>query len=107
MKTVTNNPDRMCFFFRLCTEVCVELYQSTKSHCIDAYSKLVNNIIQINQDSIKISCQVLSITVLVIAEHHEKLGTQFNQKPFLKLLGSLFIELNNVNDRESFIGIYG
>ncbi|ORE18565.1 Not1-domain-containing protein [Rhizopus microsporus] len=107
MKTVTNNPDRMCFFFRLCTEVCVELYQSTKSHCIDAYSKLVSNIIRINQDSIKISCQVLSITVLVIAEHHEKLGTQFNQKPFLKLLGSLFIELNNVNDRESFIGIYG
>ncbi|KAG1499559.1 hypothetical protein G6F53_011492 [Rhizopus delemar] len=108
LDTVTADSDRLCFFFRLCTEVCVELYQPSKSQYVDAYSKLVGTIIYKSHGSIKMTSQVLSIVVLVIAQKQEKLGTQFNQKPFLKLLSSLFIELNNVNDdKESFVSVYG
>ncbi len=86
----------------------MELYQPSKSQYVDAYSKLVGTIIYKSHGSIKMTSQVLSIVVLVIAQKQEKLGTQFNQKPFLKLLSSLFIELNNVNDdKESFVSVYG
>lgn len=54
---------------------------------------------------------VLSVVVLVLAHQHETLITQFNQKPFLKLFTSLFIELNRATsvDRDlniSFVTIY-
>lgn len=65
-------------------------------------------IIHLSDGSIQMTSQVLSVIVLVMAQQQEKLGSQFNQKPFLKLMSSLFIELNNVNDdKESFISIYG
>ncbi|EIE78480.1 hypothetical protein RO3G_03184 [Rhizopus delemar RA 99-880] len=103
LDTVTADSDRLCFFFRLCTEVCVELYQPSKSQYVDAYSKLVGTIIYKSHGSIKMTSQVLSIVVLVIAQKQEKLGTQFNQKPFLKLLSSLFIELNNLFSHRLFL----
>ena len=54
---------------------------------------------------------VLSVVVLVLAHQHENLGPQFNQKPFLKLLSALFIELNQVTSKDkelsySFITVY-
>ncbi|CAO3682706.1 unnamed protein product [Rhizopus stolonifer] len=108
LETITKDSDRLCFFFRLCTEVCVELYQPSKTQCVDACSKLVGMIIHLSDGSIQMTSQVLSVVVLVMAQQQEKLGSQFNQKPFLKLMSSLFIELNNVNgDKESFISIYG
>lgn len=60
---------------------------------------------------ITMATHVLSVAVLVLAHQHETLNTQFNQKPFLKLLSSLFIELNqstssDKNTNISFITVY-
>lgn len=60
---------------------------------------------------ITMTTHVLSIVVLVLAHQHETLNTQFNQKPFLKLLSSLFIELNqstsdDKDTNSSFITVY-
>lgn len=60
---------------------------------------------------IKMISHVLSVIVLVIAHQHENQNVHFNQKPFLKLLSSLFIELNNATSRDKhahagFITVY-
>lgn len=54
---------------------------------------------------------ILSVVVLVLAHQHETLGVHFNQKPFLKLLSSLFIEMNQSTSEDkdtncSFITVY-
>ncbi|KAI8642573.1 CCR4-Not complex component, Not1-domain-containing protein [Parasitella parasitica] len=114
LSQVTSNTDRLCFFFRLSTETCVELYQSSRLQPIDAYTKLVGFMIQLqgnNKTKVKMISQVLSVIVLVIAHQHENHNVQFNQKPFLKLLCSLFTELNNATNRDKhtndgFITVY-
>lgn len=114
LQTLTSDTERQCFFFRLCTETCVDLYQPSRTHSIDAYSKLIGYLIRIGEDyksKITMISHVLSVVVLVLAHQHETLGTQFNQKPFLKLLSSLFIEMNQSTSQDketncSFITIY-
>ncbi|KAI9280484.1 CCR4-Not complex component, Not1-domain-containing protein [Sporodiniella umbellata] len=108
LDTVTTDSDRQCFFFRFCTEICVELYRPNRTHYVDAYSKLVGTMVEQTEGSIQMTSQILSVMVLVMAQHQDRLGPEFNQKPFLKLMSSLFIELNNVNeDKEGFISVYG
>jgi CCR4-NOT transcription complex subunit 1 len=49
--------------------------QSGKTHNLEVFGK------------------ALSVIVLVLAHHHERLGSDFNQKPFLRLLTSLYAEI--------------
>lgn len=108
--------DRLCFFFRLCTESCIELYQqsSLRTQAIEAYTKLIGFMIRLQTNvtvKVTMASQVLSVVVLVLAHHHENQNVHFNQKPFLKLFSSLFIELNNATNRDkkghlSFITVY-
>ncbi|KAI7871980.1 CCR4-Not complex component, Not1-domain-containing protein [Mucor mucedo] len=114
LQTTTCDTERLCFFFRLCTEICIDLYQPSRPQSIDAYTKLVGYMIRIQDNytsKITMATHVLSVAVLVLAHQHETLNTQFNQKPFLKLLSSLFIELNqstsnDKNTNTSFITVY-
>jgi CCR4-NOT transcription complex subunit 1 len=109
--------ERLCFFFRLCTETCIELYQPSSrrpQQSMDAYTKLVGYMVRIQDNytsKITMVSHVLSIAVLVLAHQHESLNTQFNQKPFLKLFTSLFIELYQATSQDketitSYITIY-
>ncbi|KAG1121280.1 hypothetical protein G6F42_012580 [Rhizopus arrhizus] len=98
----------------LSTETCIELYQPSRPQSIDAYTKLTGYMVRLqenNMSKIKMISHVLSVTVLVIAHQHENQNVHFNQKPFLKLLSSLFIELNNATSRDKhahagFITVY-
>lgn len=111
---VSSSTDRLCFFFRLSTETCIELYQPSRPQSIDAYTKLIGYMVRLqesNMAKIKMISHVLSVIVLVIAHQHENQNIHFNQKPFLKLLSSLFIELNNATNRDKhahagFITVY-
>jgi CCR4-NOT transcription complex subunit 1 len=108
--------DRICFFFRLCTEACIELYQQPplRTQAIEAYTKLIGCMLHLQNNStvkVTMASQVLSVVVLVLAHHHENQNLHFNQKPFLKLLSSLFIELNNATNKDkkahrNFITVY-
>ncbi|KAI9477922.1 MAG: CCR4-Not complex component, Not1-domain-containing protein [Benjaminiella poitrasii] len=113
LSTVTIETNRLCAFYRLCTETCVDLYHPTRTQSIEAYTKLVSFMIQ--QDDrhlkLKMTSHILATLVLVLAHHHERQADQFNQKPFLKLFSSLYIELNQATYRdrhahESFIALY-
>ncbi|KAI9261911.1 CCR4-Not complex component, Not1-domain-containing protein [Helicostylum pulchrum] len=114
LSTITCDTERLCFFFRLCTETCIELYQPSRPQSIDAYTKLVGYMVRLQENytsKITMTTHVLSVVVLVLAHQHETLSTQFNQKPFLKLLSSLFIELNQSTSQDketntSFITVY-
>ncbi|KAK4519925.1 uncharacterized protein ATC70_010169 [Mucor velutinosus] len=84
---------------------------------IDAFSKLVISLLKLQQqqqqppstpigtpataateaqDASRVSLfdKVLSIIVLVAAQHHEQRRQQFNQRPFLRLFTSLFSDLH-------------
>lgn len=112
----TLETDRLCFFFRLCTESCIELYQqpSLRTQAIESYTKLIGFMVRSQSNTtakVTMASQVLSVVVLVLAHHHESQNVHFNQKPFLKLFSSLFIELNNATNRDrkahrSFITVY-
>ncbi|KAI8088056.1 CCR4-Not complex component, Not1-domain-containing protein [Gilbertella persicaria] len=103
LKTITYDTDKQCFFFRLCTEACVELYRPARSQSMDAYSKLIGLMVQAQEGysaKLKMISQVFSVVVLVLAHHYEYQHVQFNQKPFLKLLCSLFVELNHTTSKD-------
>lgn len=114
LSQVSSSTDRLCFFFRLSTETCIELYQPSRPQSIDAYTKLTGYMVRLqenNMSKIKMISHVLSVIVLVIAHQHENQNVHFNQKPFLKLLSSLFIELNNATSRDKhahagFVTVY-
>ncbi|KAI7863369.1 CCR4-Not complex component, Not1-domain-containing protein [Spinellus fusiger] len=109
----TEGEDNRCFFFRLCTDTCVHHFLSLKTQSasyrrralqlIDAYARLVAYMVQQetapeNSDKAKVTLvsQALSVLVLVLAQHHEIKTTQFNQKPFLRILASLLAELGKL-----------
>ncbi|KAK4521394.1 chaperone ATPase hsp78 [Mucor velutinosus] len=114
LSQVSSSTDRLCFFFRLSTETCIELYPPARPQAIDAYTKLIGYMVRLQENNmarIKMISHVLSVIVLVIAHQHENQSIHFNQKPFLKLLSSLFIELNNATNRDKhahagFITVY-
>ncbi|KAI8367053.1 CCR4-Not complex component, Not1-domain-containing protein [Blakeslea trispora] len=100
LKTITcQTVDQLCFFLRLCTEACVGLYRPSRTQLVDAYAKLVGYMVSSQQsstDQLKIISYAFSVVVLVLSSQYEHQQTQFNQKPFLKLLSSLFVELYHV-----------
>ncbi|KAI8371784.1 CCR4-Not complex component, Not1-domain-containing protein [Radiomyces spectabilis] len=113
--TTLETGEQRRFFLRLCIETCVNQYVSAKrvrvSHqrrvisLIDAFAKLVFYLTKLDQSS-EASAETnqvkqqwlndtLSIVILVLAQHHEERGANFNQRPFLRLLSSLFTEFSN------------
>ncbi|KAI8357332.1 CCR4-Not complex component, Not1-domain-containing protein [Choanephora cucurbitarum] len=101
LKTITcQTVDQLCFFLRICTEACVSLYRPGRTQLVDAYAKLVGCMVSAQQNTteqLKIASYALSVAVLVLSNQYEHQQTQFNQKPFLKLLSSLFVELHQVS----------
>ncbi|KAI7857086.1 CCR4-Not complex component, Not1-domain-containing protein [Circinella umbellata] len=120
---LTKDKNGQSFFFRLCTETCLEHFLSFKSlsaafqnrtmQLIDAYAKLVAYMIHVSSSSsssvnnkeeekeeeasekIAIAARSFSVVILVLAQHHETRGMHFNQKAFLRILSSLYAELMN------------
>ncbi|KAI8341463.1 CCR4-Not complex component, Not1-domain-containing protein [Chlamydoabsidia padenii] len=83
---------------------------------IDAFSKLVVGLIQYQHQqqqpitdaaksptssSMKLTqfTKVLSVIVLVLAQHHEQRRQQFDQRPFLRLLTSLLTDLHTIEQQ--------
>ncbi|KAL0088093.1 Not1 transcription factor [Phycomyces blakesleeanus] len=107
----TQDEEGRCFFFRLCTETCVNqslmFSPNNTSHqrrvgvTIDSFSKLVRYTIMVepskdDKAKIKHLSDTLSIVILVLANHHQTRGTNFYQKPFLRLLSSMFSEISKI-----------
>jgi len=111
--------DVSSLFYRVCIETSIEhaiKYKQLPGQSaslayqpIDAFSKLVISLLKLQQPSTPIGTpatetqdagrvallnKVLSIIVLVAAQHHEQRRQQFNQRPFLRLFTSLFSDLH-------------
>ncbi|KAI9030682.1 CCR4-Not complex component, Not1-domain-containing protein [Phycomyces nitens] len=111
----TKDQNGRCFFFRLCTETCVHHFLSFKTQSasfrrralqlIDSYAKLVAYMVRLETGEddktarVTLVSHALSVVVLVLAQHHEKRHVNFNQKPFLRILSSLFCELNKIKNK--------
>jgi CCR4-NOT transcription complex subunit 1 len=107
---LTQDTEGLCFFVRMCTEVCVDHYMSRRSSSpthqrrsvamIDSYAKLVSCMAAQSGKTrnLEVFGKALSVIVLVLAHHHERLGSDFNQKPFLRLLTSLYAEIHGCMD---------
>jgi CCR4-NOT transcription complex subunit 1 len=106
---VTETDDGRYFFFRLCTENCVNHYLSFRSvssvhhrrmiHMIDSFTKLISAMVleeASDKNKIKLLNDALSVMILVLSYHHENRGIEFNQKPFLRLFASLFNEISKI-----------
>lgn len=112
MELVKDEEDR-CFFFRLCTETCVNHYLAFRSvstlhhrrmiHLIDSFTKLISSMVIEEKSSdkakVKLLNDALSVMILVLSHHHEKRGVEFNQKPFLRLFASLFNEISKIRTK--------
>ncbi|KAI8147372.1 CCR4-Not complex component, Not1-domain-containing protein [Fennellomyces sp. T-0311] len=103
----TQDKNGQSFFFRLCTETCVDQFLSLRSfsssfqnrtmQLIDAYAKLVAYMALVDEhDAISIAGRAFSVVILVLAHHHEQRGMNFNQKAFLRILSSLYSEFNKI-----------
>ncbi|KAI9315132.1 CCR4-Not complex component, Not1-domain-containing protein [Dichotomocladium elegans] len=110
------------FFFRLCTETCVDQFLSFKTlsssfqkramHLTDAYAKLVAYMVRmVNQDGeeeqIAIASRALSVVILVLTQHHETRHMNFNQKAFMRILSSLYAEMAKIKNLSLNAGILG
>ncbi|KAG0182584.1 hypothetical protein DFQ29_003364 [Apophysomyces sp. BC1021] len=106
--------DVSMLFYRVCLDVSIEhaikykqlpgqspglAYQPT-----DALSKLIVGLIKLpvdganvnhNSTRLKQFSDVLSVIVLILAQHHEQRQQQFNQRPFLRLFTSLLSDLHS------------
>lgn len=108
--------DVSSLFYRVCIETSIEHAIKFKTipgqpsgglayQPIDAFSKLVISLLKLQQSAadpvqlqqqqgVTLFTKVLSIIVLVTAQHHEQRQQQFNQRPFLRLFTSLLTDLH-------------
>lgn len=111
--------DVSSLFYRVCIETSIEhaiKYKQLPGQSpglayqpIDAFSKLIISLLKLQQPSTPVGTpaadaqdngrvtlfnKVLSIIVLVAAQHHEQRQQQFNQRPFLRLFTNLFSDLH-------------
>lgn len=96
------------FFFRVCIESSIELYNkhiasgdyANAFQPIDALSKLIVLLVKYNGDAgaakVHYLSKVVSIVTLVIAHAHEEQGADFYQKPFFRFFSSLFSDLHTL-----------
>ncbi|KAI9490122.1 CCR4-Not complex component, Not1-domain-containing protein [Zychaea mexicana] len=115
-QTVLNSEDMSSLFFRVCVEMSIDRVVKYKQipgqtpgaayQLIDAFSKLVVGLIKLPVESASTSSgsnairvsqfsKVLSVIVLVLAQHHEQNRRQFNQRPFLRLFTCLLSDLHS------------
>lgn len=105
--------DMSSLFFRTCIELSVDRVLKFKQlpgqspsaayQLIDAFTKLVVGLIKLpadpanaNSNAARVNqfSKVLSVIVLVIAQHHEQYRHQFNQRPFLRIFINLLSDLH-------------
>src|SRR5258708_4986110 len=96
------------FFYRVCVEASVTLYQELTSQGeivnsyqpVDALSRLIVLMIKYNGDAVQTKVhyltKILSIVVVVLAHFHEEFPTALPQKPFFRLFSSLFNDLHAI-----------
>ncbi|KAI9310521.1 CCR4-Not complex component, Not1-domain-containing protein [Dichotomocladium elegans] len=113
-QVIFNNEDMSSLFFRVCIEASVDRVNKFKQipgqspgaayQLIDSFSKLVVGLIKIQADAnnanhnaakVALFTKVLSVIVLVLAQHHEHSRRQFNQRPFLRLFTCLLSDLHS------------
>ncbi|CDS10313.1 hypothetical protein LRAMOSA02989 [Lichtheimia ramosa] len=109
-QVISKSEDMSSLFFRLCVEMSVDRAAKLKQvpgqspgvpyQLIDAFSKLVIGLLKLQMESNNSSAmvnqfsKVLSVIVLVLAQHHEQGRHQFNQRPFLRLFTCLLGDLH-------------
>ncbi|KAF7728004.1 hypothetical protein EC973_006769 [Apophysomyces ossiformis] len=105
--------DVSMLFYRVCLDVSIEHAVKYKQlpgqspglayQPMDALSKLVVGFIKLPVDNMTMNhnttrlkqfSDVLSVIVLILAQHHEQRQQQFNQRPFLRLFTSLLSDLH-------------
>ncbi|KAI7885612.1 Not1-domain-containing protein [Lichtheimia hyalospora FSU 10163] len=108
--TIFQTDDMSSLFFRVCIEAAIERALRFKQipgqapgaayQLIDAFSKLVVGLVKVQSDNLSAAARVnlfskvLSVTVLILSQHHERDGDQFNQRPFLRLFTCLLSDLH-------------
>ncbi|CAH1270308.1 CNOT1 [Branchiostoma lanceolatum] len=111
---ILKTDDLITRFFRLCTEMCVDLCYRALSeashnptllrakcfHTLDAYVRLIALLVKHSGDAtntvtkINLLNKVLGIIVGVLLQDHEVRGTDFQQLPYHRLFIMLLLELN-------------
>ncbi|ESO94093.1 hypothetical protein LOTGIDRAFT_239532 [Lottia gigantea] len=111
---ILKTDDLISRFFRLCTEMCVDLcyralVEQNQSptlirakcfHTLDAFVRLIALLVKHSGDSgntvtkINLLNKILGIITGVLMQDHEVRGTEFQQLPYHRLFIMLFIELN-------------
>ncbi|KAI8608596.1 CCR4-Not complex component, Not1-domain-containing protein [Chytriomyces sp. MP71] len=117
---VLHDEDISSMFFRVCTELSVDLYIQAKStsnvspytpfQAADAFSRLIVLLVRYcvepdgapgNSAKLDLTTKILYIIVLVLVHSHEQGRSQFNQRPFFRLFSSLLYDLNLFEDQLS------
>ena len=108
-QVIYKSEDMSSLFFRLCVEMSVDRAAKLKQvpgqspgapyQLIDAFSKLVIGLLKLQMESnssamVTQFSKVLSVIVLVLAQHHEQCRQQVNQRPFLRLFTCLLGDLH-------------
>ncbi|KAJ3063752.1 hypothetical protein HDU98_000453, partial [Podochytrium sp. JEL0797] len=115
---VLQEEDVSSMFFRVCTELSVDLYIQAKANpngapfapfqAVDAFARLIVLLVQYHADStapngnaakLDLTTKILYIIVLVLVHSHEQRRGQFNQRPFFRLFSSLLNDLNLFEDQ--------
>ncbi|KAI7854467.1 CCR4-Not complex component, Not1-domain-containing protein [Circinella umbellata] len=120
-QNVLKSEDMSSLFFRVCIEMSIDRVLKYKQipgqtpgaayQLIDAFSKMVVGLIKLptennnnnngssnnNNNATKVNqfSKVLSVIVLILAQHHEQNRRQFNQRPFLRLFTCLLSDLHS------------
>ncbi|CDS07581.1 hypothetical protein LRAMOSA01530 [Lichtheimia ramosa] len=117
---LTKDTEGQSFFFRLCTETCIDHFLSFKSlsssfqkraiHLIDSYAKLVAYMIRTESrdgdtGKVAVGSRALSVMILLLSQHHESRGMSFNQKAFMRILSSLYAELSKIRNLAVHAGL--
>lgn len=117
---MTKDTEGQSFFFRLCTETCIDHFLSFKSlsssfqkraiHLIDSYAKLVAYMIRTESrdgdtGKVAVGSRALSVMILLLSQHHESRGMSFNQKAFMRILSSLYAELSKIRNLAVHAGL--
>lgn len=110
---ILQGEDVSSLFFRVCTELSVDIYIKNKSapgvpqvfafQAVDAFARLITMLVKqyndptagnVNISKINLATKILSIILLVLVHSHEQRRAHFNQKPFFRLFSTLLNDLH-------------
>jgi CCR4-NOT transcription complex subunit 1 len=104
-------------FFRLCTDFAIHLFVHPQPievsgepaaaqayHGVNCFSKLIVVLLKHFGESTKVALlnKVLTTVITVLSRDHKRLGLQFNQRPYFRLLCNLLFEVNTTDEAVSF-----